>query len=480
MCGLFAVACLLNPDADVLAMALEGLTTIAHRGNKQGVGAAVSGPNGPLAPWKRDDSINNLTPADVAGLRAQGYCGNPAGAHLRYATASDPTVADAQPHESDPTDGKPRWVVASNGDIPFYDQERQRLEDKGYSFASCCDAEVIANLLLDIYLANGGTREAEEIAVMQVVEQLEAAFSMWILAPSGRMFAARDLVGFRPLWSALDNEYFYLCSEPAPLHVLSHPPVEVRPGHIIIVDPFAKRGAQLRYMQSRLVRPKRFCLMEVAYFSRPDSYISGTDRRSFHWLRYQLGLRIGQQWIKDVLPKPDLVCPIPFSGNPSAQGYGEALKIPYLGAIFKNRFVGRVFQIPDGSRLVELQRNISIIPEHVMGKKVAVSDDTNVRGHQGKHAVQMLFEAGAAEVYQILSMPPYIHRCRMGINTPDEEKLIAFQRSIEEVRQIIGADILYYPTIDMVYEVLGHRDFCAGCFTGEYPISMPQENRKEI
>jgi len=463
MCGVFGVISF--EGTNVTPLTLESLNHLQNRGqDSTGFAAGLTSEYSvPTRFWKEPGSASSHFTRERVEELSSRYPGDVGIGHVRYATASQRDRRNAQPHYYDA--GGNLIIVVSNGDIPFSEEIREKLAQK-YPFASQCDAEVIAKLLGQAWVKNG----SEEEAFIKVGETLSGAFSLAAITPSKRLFVMRDPLGFHPLWWAKNDEAFFVCSESALLKGIG-PVHEVERGTLITIS----AGGLINFLPFKKALP-RFCLMEVYYLARPDSYLDG--KTTFSKARQNLGRMIAKEWKRKAYPLPDLVAPVLYSGSHAGQGCAIELGIPYIEAVFKDRFGGRVFQQDEVDRKLRLASKFSVFSE-VKGKRVMVVDDSIVRGDQSRVVVGLMREAGAKEVYYCSTAPPFRGPCFFGINTPDPNRLIAHGRTEEEVRQKIGADILYYLSLESTFETLGSNHFCTGCFNGQYPLPVP-ERREEV
>jgi amidophosphoribosyltransferase len=239
---------------------------------------------------------------------------------------------------------------------------------------------------------------------------------------------------------------------------------DVTPGEVIIID-----GEGLTSIQGQQVRQSAHCIFEYIYFARPDSCLDG-----FHvnQVRRLMGRRLAEEYPV----RADLVIPVPDSGVSAARGYAEASGIPFEEGLMKNRYIGRTFIQPSQDmRDLGVRLKLNPVREILAGKSIVMVDDSLVRGTTSGKIVKMLKECGVKEVHFLLSAPPIIHSCYYGIDTSNEGELIAAQKPIEEIRQIIGADGLHYLSLEGVLSVFGERrnDFCTACFSGDYPVKIP-------
>lgn len=451
---------------------LETLGLIQNRG-QDSVGLATTNSRHrgvPTRHWKEPGSahkwFNRETGGPLVDRLLRELRGDVGIGHVRYATASLRDGKNAQPHYFD--FGGQKIILASNGDIPFCERERRRLKRKGYPFASRCDAEVLAKSLGDHLWTYGGS---EEDAFIHMGQTLQAAYSLSAITPSKRLFVMRDPYGFRPYWWTKNKDGFHVCSESAVIASFGKP-YEVEPGTLMTVDTTGKIEVH-RFADC----PIRRCLMEYYYYARPDSLFDSSGEL-IDGIRFQLGVELAREISRAGYPIPEVVIPVPYSGNPAAEGCAAELHKLFRTAIIKDRFSERIFQQDEMARSELVRRRFSVNPGPLVhkktgiGKVVVVVDDSIVRGDQARALVPDLRAAGAGTIIYAATAPPHRFPCFFGINTPDPERLIAHGKTEKQVKRLIRADHLHYLTLDSTFRLLG-RDFCTACFTGDYPLPVP-------
>jgi len=389
--------------------------------------------------------------------KLRGLPGELAIGHTRYSTTGSSAWANAQPliHH-----GRARTVaLGHNGNLVNASELRAQLAADGVKLSSTSDSELIAALI-----ANDERPLADAVAA--AMRRLEGAYSITALS-EGTLLAFRDPHGFRPLVLGLLGDDTVVSSETCALDLLGASfQREVGRGELLVVDDRGQRPVQA-------VEPTNggaLCIFESFYFSRPDSYLAGVET---HGAR----VRMGERLAAEAPVGADLVLPIPDSGTPAAVGFARASGIPFSEGLIKNRYVGRTFIQPD-QELREQGIRLKFNPlDEVAGKRVVVVDDSIVRGSTTRQIVQMLFDAGAAEVHLRISSPPIVGPCFYGIDLPDEGNLIAAGRSVDEVRDSIGASSLAYLSLQGLTEATGQpgSTLCRACLTREYPTRVPEE-----
>src|SRR3989344_119103 len=469
MCGVIGIVSFVGDD--VLDTIINKLIHIQNRGrNSTGLAIINSRQPGSVAYHRKKPMAATkwLTDLHEIGHLKEGVGAGDVGiGHVQYSTAAKRIQRNAQPLYDD--DGGHNLLLASNGDIPMLDEWREWLKrNRGCVFGSNCDAEVIVKYIGSAMRIDK-LNEADAFAKM--MRELPAAYSLVAITPSKRLFAARDKFGFRPLFWVKTDTHALVCSESALLAQYGKVQ-ELKPGSLLIISPDGS------VQEIPVCAPDRHeCLMERFYFSRPDS--RHNTGQLVDTIRRQLGKQIAKRIIELGWPMPDLVSSVPFSGGPSAEGasigfYEYAHRfVPMITVVLKDRFSERIFQGDSMSRLEMIERRFTVNPDEVLDKWVLVSDDSIVRGDQGREIVRQLWEAGAAGVIYAVTAPAHRHACYMGINTPDEDRLIAHNKTDDEVRAELGADYLLYLDLPAIFGVMGSTEFCTACFTGDYPLPVP-------
>ena len=452
-CGVFAVYS--KPDSDVAAQAFYALYALQHRG-QESCGIAVNDDG--VISYHRD---LGLVPDvfDSERLERLGR-GNMALGHVQYSKKSLRTRSNAQPlvvrHVKGP------MALAYNGALTNAHELRQELEMNGAIFHSTGDIEVIGYVITRHRLRTSSIEKAVEAAM----NELGGAYSLVIMSPT-KMIAARDPMGFRPLCiGELDGDIIF-ASETCALDSLGARFIrEVEPGEIVLVN---KNGIQS--IRTHCRGTSSLCLFEFVYIARPDSVISG---QSVHQARKRAGEILAQEFPAEA----DVVIGLPDSGLEAALGYAGASGIPYGVGFIKNRYVGRTFIQPTQS---ERERSVRIkinpVSETVRGKRVVVVDDSIVRGTTTQRAVALLREAGAKEIHMRISSPPFVYPCFFGVDADSRQSLIMYKNTLAETCRYIGADSLEFISIEGVRSIAEDAScsFCDACFTGNYPVPVPDE-----
>jgi amidophosphoribosyltransferase len=451
MCGVFGVYA---PERDVARLTYFGLFSLQHRG-QESAGIAVS-EHGRLTALRDLGLVSQVFDEQkLHGLRGQVAIG-----HTRYSTTGSSQWANAQPLVQH---GRNRTVaLGHNGNLVNADAVRDELRADGATLHGTSDSEVIAALIAN-------TDAPLEEAVAGAMRRLEGAYSVVALS-EGTLIAFRDPHGFRPLVLGRVNDDWVVASETCAFDLVGAKLVrEVERGEVVLID-----GDGMRSVQA--IDPPEagaLCIFEFFYLARPDTQLAGIE---VHGARVRMGERLAQEAPADA----DLVLPIPDSGTPAAIGFSRALGIPFSEGLIKNRYIGRTFIQPD-QELRRLGVRLKFNPlAEVAGKRVVVVDDSIVRGNTTAAIVRMLFDAGAAEVHVRISSPPVIGQCFYGIDLADPDEMVAAGKTVDEVRDYIGATSLAYLSHDGLVEATRRpaSDLCRGCLTRQYPTEVPAEYAK--
>jgi amidophosphoribosyltransferase len=452
-CGVFGVSG--SDGASAAALVALGLHALQHRGQEAAGITSFDGSNfhthramGHVAGnFDRDDIIRAL-PGEVA-------CG-----HVRYSTSGETALRNVQPLYAELQSGG--FAIAHNGNISNALRLRRELVRRGSIFQSTSDTETIIHLV-----ATSSYRTLLD-RFIDALKQIEGAYSLVVMTPEG-MIACRDPLGIRPLvMGKLDGAVIF-ASETVALDVVGATfERSVEPGELIIVQ-----GHEIRSIRPFAPMAPRPCIFEWVYFSRPDS-ISGDQSV------YSVRKGIGAQLAAEAPVDADLVIPVPDSGVPAAIGYAQASGIPFELGIIRSHYVGRTF-IQPGDKV----RHLGVKLKHnanralIKGKRVILVDDSIVRGTTSLKIVQMMREAGAAEVHMRIASPPTRHSCFYGVDTPERAKLLAAKHDVGGMTDFIHADSLAFVSIDGLYKALGEASradvrpkYCDACFTGDYPTTL--------
>ena len=375
--------------------------------------------------------------------------------HNRYSTAGKSELVNAQPCMINYAAGS--LARAHNGNLLNAKAIRKELGSKGAIFQSTNDSEVIVHLMAQAKSENFVDRAAEAL------RQVSGAYSL-VLMTENELLAARDPHGFRPLClGKLDGAYI-IASETCVMDLIEAEFIrEVEPGELILIN---ENGLQSFFPFKKV--ESKYCVFEHIYFARPDSFLFGEH---VYAARKEMGRAMAQESPADA----DLIVPVPDSGVVSAMGFAEESGIPFEMGLIRNHYVGRTFIEPQSQiRNFGVKLKLNAVKNLISGKRLAIIDDSIVRGTTCRKIVKMLLEAGAKEVHLRISAPPILHSCFYGIDTPHKEELIAHTHSLEETRKYLGADSLQYLSIKKMLEVLqnGENKFCSACFDGNYPVPI--------
>jgi amidophosphoribosyltransferase len=455
-CGVFGIFG--HPDAG--ALTVLGLHALQHRGQEA---AGIVTCDGSQFIAERHAGLVG----DIFGrnsVAAQKLKGAFALGHNRYSTTGGSSARNIQPMFADLAGGG--IAIAHNGNLTNARILRTELVKEGAIFQSTSDTETIIHLVARSRFSPIVER------LIDALKQVEGAYSLVALT-SKKLIGVRDPFGVRPLVLGDLDGAPILASETCALDIIgAHFVRDVKPGEMVVVTndgiesyfPFASQ-------------PERFCVFEYIYFARPDSNVEGTNV-------YDARKAIGEVLAKESPVEADIVIPVPDSGVPAALGYANASGIPFELGIIRNHYVGRTF-IEPSDRIRHLGVRLKHNPNRALlkGKRVVLVDDSIVRGTTSKKIVEMVRDAGAAEVHFRIASPPTTHSCFYGVDTPNTEELLAHRMDVEEMRRYIQADTLAFISMDGLYRAMGKngRDahapqYCDACFSGAYPIDLADVN----
>ena len=458
-CGVFGMYDF-SAQENVASTIYYGLLALQHRG-QESCGIAVSstsGPKGKVRSRKGMGLVNEtFEEEDFDSLTGDIGVG-----HVRYSTAGASTIENAQPLVLHYIKGT--LALAHNGNLVNSPELMRDLSRTGAIFQTTTDSELIA---YEIARARINTGSVEE-AVSKAMERLKGSYSLVIMSPR-KLIGARDPFGFRPLCIGKRGKAWFLASESCALDTIGAEFVrDVEPGEIVTISP--RFG--LRSDRSHCIRGGRTarCIFEYIYFGRADSVL---DKVAV----YNSRVKAGQFLAQDSPVDADLVIGVPESGSVAALGFSMESGIPYGQGFVKNGYVDRTF-IKPGQQNRESAVRVKLNPLRpaVEGKRVVMIDDSIVRGTTSDRIVRMLREAGAKEVHMRVSSPPFLYPCYFGTDIPEREQLLAYHRTEEEIRRLIGADSLAYLKMERLNEIVDGLPICSGCFSGTYPIDPPEED----
>lgn len=444
---------------DVAASVYYGLFALQHRG-QESCGIAVTDTYGKRNVLSKkglghvDDVFNEEGLSELKGNLGVG--------HVRYSTAGGTRVENAMPLVINYVKGT--LAIAHNGNLVNAIELREELSQTGAIFQTTIDSEVIAYLIARERLH---TPTAEE-AVKRAMQKIKGAYALVVSSPR-KMIGARDPFGLKPLCIGKRDNTYFLASESCAIAAVDGEFVrDVLPGEIVTIT--RKHGIQSDTSMVIDSEKQARCIFEYIYFARADSHFDGISV-------YDARIKAGRFLAQDSPVEADLVVGVPESGNAAALGYAMESGIPYGTAFVKNSYVGRTFIKPkQSSREQSVRVKLNVVKEAVAGKRIIMIDDSIVRGTTSGLIVNMLKEAGAKEVHVRISAPPFLWPCYFGTDIPAREQLIAYNRSIEDIRDLIGADSLGYLRIERLKEMVSGLPICEGCFTGTYPLAPPTED----
>ena len=457
-CGVFGI--FTPQEADVASYAYYALYSLQHRG-QESCGIAVSetnGPKGKVTSYKGMGLVNEVfTEENLEPMHGDIGVG-----HVRYSTAGASTRENAQPLVLNYVKGT--LALAHNGNLINAAELRHDLEYTGAIFQTTIDSEVIAYHIARERLKSSTVEEA----VGRACRKIKGAYSLVVMSPR-KLVGARDPYGFKPLCIGKRDNAYILASETCALDTIGAEYVrDVLPGETVTITP--ENGIVSDLSRALPKEQEARCIFEYIYFARPDSHIDGVSV-------YASRIKAGRFLAMDSPVDADLVVGVPESGNAAALGYSLQSGIPYGTAFVKNGYVGRTFIKPkQSSRESSVRVKLNVLKEAVDGKRIIMIDDSIVRGTTSDRIVKMLRDAGATEVHVRISSPPFLWPCYFGTDIPEREQLIAYNRTIEEIRDIIGADSLGYLGIDRLSEMADGLPICKGCFNGIYPMEPPKED----
>jgi amidophosphoribosyltransferase len=444
-CGIVAV----YSEDTAAPMVHRALFELQHRG-QEGAGIVSSDPDGTLHVSKGLGLIADALPyrqiEGMPGLNAIGHC--------RYSTV-DPDQS-IQPFVATTPYG--RLAIAHNGNIKNAPELGAALESRGALLSTALDTELLVHLIAQSQAPDFPT------ALQRMAEAAVGAYSLTMIC-DGRVYALRDPNGIRPLVLGQLKNGWVIASETCALDVLHASYVrEIEPGELVTIGPEGVQAQQL--LPPSAPAP---CVFELVYFSRPNSVVFG---QSVNSARIRMGMELAAADEAAGLTPPDIVIPVPDSGVPAAIGYSRRSGVLYEKAILRSHYVGRTFILPDqDTRTSQIEMKLSVVRSAVQGLRVMLVDDSIVRGNTSRQIVQMVREAGAAEVSMRVASPPLAWPCYLGVDTPDREELVINQAgSVERVGEVIGVEDLRYLSIEGLQRATGRQEFCMACMTGEYPV----------
>lgn len=445
-CGVFGISA---PEMDIARLTYFAIYALQHRGQEAAGIATCDGRTahihkglGLVSQVFNEDNLSHL----------QGHLGI---GHTRYSTTGSPRLRNTQPYILETRDGP--LAIGHNGNLVNAPQLRRELLERGVGLSTSTDSELIIHLL-------AGARGTWLQRIRQVMTIAEGAYALTILTRDA-IYGVRDPWGLRPLALGELENGLAIASESCAFATIGARAVrEIEPGEIVRID---QTGYEI--VQGVPAEKKAFCTFEQIYFARPDSILGG---RLVHRVRQALGRKLAREAPADA----DIVVPVPDSGTPHAIGFAQESGIDYSEGLIKSRYIGRTFIQPtDRLRKAGVAMKFNPLPENLRGQRVVLVDDSIVRGNTSGPLVQLLRDAGAAEIHMRVACPPIRYPCFMGVDMASQSELIAAHKSLEEIRQYIGVDTLAYLSVEGMMDTLRADDgYCNACFHGEYPFETPE------
>jgi amidophosphoribosyltransferase len=461
-CGVFGVYA---PETtfDVAKLTYFGLYALQHRGQESAGIATLN--KGDLYCYKEMGLVSQVFNEEILGQLP----GEIAVGHTRYSTTGSSLKENAQPVVLDTRLGK--LALAHNGNLVNAVELRQHLIQREASFISSTDSEMIALVIADE--VNQGKNWIQ--GAVSAFKLCEGAYSLAIATPDGLM-GARDRNGIRPLvigvLSTEDGspQRYVLSSETCGLDIIGAEYVrDVEPGELVWIT-----DSGVASVMWTKEAAKKLCIFEMIYFARPDSVMHDETLYSYR-------IRLGRQLARESFVDADLVIGVPDSGIPAAISFSRESGLAYGEGLIKNRYVGRTFIQPTQSmREAGIRMKLNTLKDALQGKRIIIVDDSIVRGTTSKKIVKTLRDAGATEVHMRISSPPVTHPCFYGIDTDNQDQLIAATKSVKEIEERIGVDTLAYLSWEGMLEATQENtnNFCSACFTGDYPVTIPEDVKR--
>src|SRR5688572_27179463 len=447
-CGVFGIA----GHSEAANLTYLGLYALQHRGQESAGIAASDGTQ--IRHRKAMGYVNEAFDADSLS----GLIGTLAIGHVRYSTAGESRLSNAQPIVVDSVHGQ--FAIGHNGNLVNAGELRDALVREGAIFQTSSDTEVV------VHLYARSRQDGTEAAVVEAISQARGAFS-FVMMTKDRLIGVRDPHGFRPLAIGRLDDAWVICSETCALDLIGATYVrDVEPGEVVVIS-----AAGLKSIKPFAPAPHAQCIFEHVYFARPDSYVFG---ESVNEVRTEFGRRLARECPVDA----DVVVPIPDSGVCAAVGFAEASGIPMRMGLIRNHYVGRTFIEPQHSiRHFGVRVKLNPVRSIIDGRRVVLIDDSIIRGTTSRKIVRMIRSAGAREVHMRISCPPTVSPCFYGIDTPRRSELIAATHTLEEIRKFLDADSVAYLSLEGLTDSVsgGRSKYCTSCYTGNYPVAFPRD-----
>ncbi|MEM4347430.1 MAG: amidophosphoribosyltransferase [Candidatus Altiarchaeota archaeon] len=445
-CAVFGII----SEEEVFSKIYFGLYSMQHRGQESAGIATFS--DGKIHLHKEMGLVVDV----FKNIYMQGNVGI---GHVRYSTTGSSEIKNSQPLMI--TYSKGTFAIAHNGNLTNYQDIKEILERKGAVFSTTSDTEVIAQLIAHEHIKTENFMEG----LKNAMRLLDGAYSLTMLNDKGELIAVRDPWGFRPLCLGKLPSGYVVASETCAFDILSAIHLrDVKPGEIIIFN-----GNNMISEIGRIEKQKH-CMFEYVYFSRSDSFINGIPV-------YQTRKNLGKNLYEEKPTKADIVTAVPDSGITAAIGYHHASGIKYSESLIKNRYTGRTFIMPEQKiRESSVKVKLSPVVSEIKGKEIILIDDSIVRGTTIKNLVNLLKKAGAKKVHVRITCPPLKYPCFYGVDMKTRKEFIASEKTVEEICKEIGADSLYYNSLDGLVKSIGieKENLCLACLTGEYPVREKQ------
>ncbi len=452
-CGVVGVRFDPEKNRDAAALYIYyALQALQHRGQES---SGISVTNGTAV---LSDKGMGLVTDHFNRERLQKLSGYSGIGHVRYSTTGGSRLENCQPFTVSYKNGT--IAIAHNGNLVNYKELKEELEAHGRVFTSDSDTEVIAQMLARELIKNDIVE-----AVKETMKRLVGSYSLVILI-GDKVIGVRDPLGFKPLCIGHLECGYILASESVAIDTLNGELVrDVAPGEMVILSDKIESHKLLK------CKNHAHCMFEYVYFARPDSIIDGK-------LVYKVRHNIGETLAAECPTDADIVSPVPDSGITSAIGYSNSSRIPYAEALIKNRYVNRTFIMPAQElRETAVRLKLNTVKSNIEGKRVILIDDSIVRGTTSRRIIDLIRRGGSKEIHARIGSPPIISPCYLGIDMATREELIAAHKTVKGVEFLIGANSLYYISLDGLVKSIGvpKEDLCTGCLTGVYPIEIPGE-----
>ncbi len=453
-CGVFGMFC----RSDCAASVVVGLSALQHRG-QESCGVAVS--DGREIDLVKGMGMVSRVFDEEAVSKLKGNIGI---GHVRYSTTGESKMQNAQPIVA--KGANIQLALAHNGNLVNFWTLRDRLTERGHTFESSTDTEVISKILVNEYVKTGDFMQA----IKNMVRYLDGSYSLLIMTPDA-LYAVRDPFGIRPLMMCDLPGGYAFASEDCAFGALQMKLVrDIRPGEIVKVS---ADGVQSE--KAGTITRHAHCMFEYVYFARPDSTINGTSV-------YGARKKLGRSLAKDFPVKADVVSAVPYSGVAAAIGYSEESGIPYTEVLLRNRYAGRSFIMPSQeSRDFAVRSKLIPIEEEIRGRDIVLVDDSIVRGTTMRQIVSLIRAAGAKKIHLRISCPPIIAPCFYGVDMQQYKQFIAVEKTVKEIAEFIGVDSLAYNTIDRLVESIGmpKKSMCLACVNEDYPTELAELKAKQ-